>query len=94
MRVNLQSVFDGAFPNVKIKTVSKQVVNVHQTEIKLWESWGTCFCRGNQTDAVSSYTPMNPSHNVTLKDNSTWYYKKTGAIAALVWNNLTQGADA
>jgi hypothetical protein len=37
---------------------------------------------------------MNPSHNVTLKDNSTWYYKKTGAIAALVWNNLTQGADA
>jgi hypothetical protein len=28
--VNLQSVFDGAFTNMKIKTISKQVVDVHQ----------------------------------------------------------------
>jgi hypothetical protein len=93
--VNLQSVFDGAFPNMKIKTISKQVVDVHQRKIKLWEAWGTHFCRGNQMDVVTSYTPMNPrSCNVTLKDNLTWYYKKTSATMALVWYNLTQGADA
>jgi hypothetical protein len=93
--VNLQSVFDGAFSNMKIKTISKQVVDVHQRKIKLWEAWGTHFCRGNQMDVVTSYTPMNPrSCNVTLKDNLTWYYKKTSATMALVWYNLTQGADA
>ncbi len=32
--VNLQSVFDGAFTHVKIKTISKQVVDVHQRKIK------------------------------------------------------------
>jgi hypothetical protein len=37
---------------------------------------------------------MNPSCNVTLNDNSTWYYKKTSATMALVWYNLTQGAEA
>jgi hypothetical protein len=41
VRVNLQSVFDGAFPNVKIKKESKQVVDVHQREIKLWAAHGT-----------------------------------------------------
>jgi hypothetical protein len=93
--VNLQSVFHGAFPNVKIKTKSKQVVYAHQTKIKLWEAQGTRFCRGNQTDVVASFTPMNPRCNITtLKDNSTWYYKKTSATMALVWYNLTQGADA
>jgi hypothetical protein len=56
--VNLQSLFDGAFANMKIKTTSKQVVNAHQRKIKLWEAWGTCFCRGNQTDVVTNYTPM------------------------------------
>jgi hypothetical protein len=92
--VNLQSVFDGAFPNVKIKTISKQVVNAHQRKIKLWEARGTHFCRGNQMDVVASYTPTNPSCSITLKDNLTWYYKKTSATAALVWYNLTKGADA
>jgi hypothetical protein len=52
------------------------------------------FCRRNQKDVVAGYTTTNPSCNVTLKDNSTWYYKKTSATAALVWYNLTQGADA
>jgi hypothetical protein len=36
--VNLQSVFHGVFPNVKIKTISKWVVDVHQRKIKLWEA--------------------------------------------------------
>ncbi len=36
--VNLQSVFHGVFPNVKIKTISKRVVDVHQRKIKLWEA--------------------------------------------------------
>ncbi len=79
---------------MKIKTISKQVVDVHQRTIKLWEAQGTHFCRGNQMDVVASFTPMNPTCNITLKDNSTWYYKKTSATAALVWYNLTQGADA
>jgi hypothetical protein len=51
--VNLQSVFHGAFPNVKIKTISKQVVDAHQRNIKLWEACGTHFCMGNQTDVVA-----------------------------------------
>jgi hypothetical protein len=67
---------------VKIKTISKQVANVHQRKIKLWEARGTHFFRGYQMDIVTGYTPTNPSCNITLKDNSTLYYKKTSAIAA------------
>jgi hypothetical protein len=81
--VNLQSVFDGAFANVKIKTISKQVVNAHKRKIKLWEAMGTHFFRGYQMDIVTGYTPTNPSCNVTLKD--TLYYKKTSTITALLW---------
>ena len=92
--VNLQSIFDGAFTNVKIKTISKQVSEVHQRKIKLWEARGTHFFRGYQMDIVAGYTPTNPSCNITLKDNSTLYYKKTSTITALLWYNLTQGADA
>jgi hypothetical protein len=92
--VNLQSVFDGAFPNVKIKTISKQVVDAHKRKIKLWEARGMCFFRGYQMDIVAEYTPTNPSCNITLKDNLTLCYKKTSAIAALLWYNVTQGADA
>jgi hypothetical protein len=79
---------------VKIKTISKQVVDAHKRKIKLWEATGTHCFRGYQMDIVSGYTPTNPSCNVTLKDNSTLYYKKTSAIAALLWYNLTLGADA
>jgi hypothetical protein len=87
--VNLQSIFDGAFANVKIKTISKQVSEVHQRKIKLWEARGTHFFRGYQMDNVAGYTPMNPNCNVTLKDNSTpLYSKKTSTIAALLWYNL------
>jgi hypothetical protein len=92
--VNLQSIFDGAFASMKIKTVSKQVSEVHQRKIKLWEARGMHFFRGYQMDIVAGYTPMNPSCNVTLKDNSTLFYKKTSTIVALLWYNLTQGADA
>jgi hypothetical protein len=92
--VNLQSIFDGAFTNVKIKTISKQVSKAHQRKIKLWEARGTHFFRGYQMDIFTGYTPTNPSCNITLKDNSTLYYKKTSTIAALLWYNLTQGADA
>jgi hypothetical protein len=92
--VNLQSVFDGAFANVKIKTISKQVVNAQQRKIKLWEARGMRFCRGYQMDIVAGYTPTNPSCNITLKDNSTLHYKKSSTIVALLWYNLTQGADA
>jgi hypothetical protein len=92
--VNLQSVFDGAFANVNIKTISKQVVDVHKRKIKLWEAMGMCFFRGYQMDIVAGYTPMKPSCIITLKDNLTLYYKKTSTIAALLWYNITQGADA
>jgi hypothetical protein len=92
--VNLQLIFDGAFANVKIKTISKQVSEAHQRKAKLWEARHTHFFRGYQMDIVTGYTPMNPSCNVTLKDNSTLYYKKTSTIMALLWYNLTQGADA
>jgi hypothetical protein len=79
---------------MKIKTVSKQVVNVHQKRIKLWETWGTQFFRENLMDIISGSPLMNPSCNVILRDNLTWYCKKTGATMALVWYYLTQGADA
>jgi hypothetical protein len=55
--VNLQSVFDGAFANVKIKSISKQVVDAHQRKIKLWVARSTHFCRGYQMDIVAGYTP-------------------------------------
>jgi hypothetical protein len=54
--VNLQSVSDGSFPNVKIKTVSKQVVDAHQRMIKLWEAWGTCSA-GEMKWTLSPSTP-------------------------------------
>jgi hypothetical protein len=93
--VKLQSVFDGAFPNMKIITISKQVVDVHQRKIKLGEAWGMQFCRGNPMDVVSGFILTNPRCNITLKDNSTWYYKKSRATgASLVWYKLNQGADA
>jgi hypothetical protein len=79
---------------VKIKTIRKQGSEAHQRKIKLWEARGTHFFRGYQMDIVAGYIPMNPSCNVTLKDNSTLYYKKTSAIAALLCYNLTQWADA
>ncbi len=44
-------------------------------------------------DVVSSYTLTNPRCNIKLKDNSTWYYKKTGATVALLWYNQTKGTD-
>jgi hypothetical protein len=83
-----------AFANVTIKTISKQVVDANKRKIKLWEAMGMHFFRGYQMDIVAGYTPTNPSCKVTLKDNSTLYYKKTSAIAALLWYNVTQGADA
>jgi hypothetical protein len=92
--VNLQLIFDGAFADMKIKTISTQVVKAHQRKIELWEARGMRFFRGYQMDIVADYTPLNPSCNITLKDKSTLYYKKTSAIAALLWYNLTQGADA
>jgi hypothetical protein len=79
---------------VKIKTISKQVSEAHQRKIKLWEARVMHFFRGYQMNIVTGYTPTNPSCNITLKDNSTLYYKKTSAIAALLWCNLTQRADA
>jgi hypothetical protein len=45
-------------------------------------------------DFFSRFTMANPSCDVTLKDNFTSSYKKTGATMALVWYNLTLGADA
>jgi hypothetical protein len=65
VRLNLQSVFNGAFPNIDINRVSKQVFDMHQREIQLWEACGMQFCIGNQMDVVSSYTPMNPSCNIS-----------------------------
>jgi hypothetical protein len=56
--VNLQSVFDGAFANMKIKTISKQVVDAHQRKIKLWEARGTHFFRRYQMDIDTGYTPQ------------------------------------
>jgi hypothetical protein len=92
--VNLQSIFDGAFANVKIKTISKQVVDAHQRKIELWEARGMHFFRGYQMDIFAGYTPTIPSCNITLKDNSTLYFRKTSTITALLWYNLTHGADA
>jgi hypothetical protein len=79
---------------VKIKTISKQVVDEHKRKIKLWEAMGMHFFRGYQMDIVAGYTPMNPSCNITFKDNLTLHYKKTSTIVALLWYNITQGADA
>ena len=42
---------------------------------------------------LPGYTPMMPKNHLTLDDHSTWYYNRMGAIAALMWYNLTAKAD-
>jgi hypothetical protein len=51
-------------------------LQLSKRKIKLWEAHCMHFCMGKLTDIVASYTPTNPSCNVTLKDNLTWYYKR------------------
>ncbi len=94
VKVQLWSVFHCAFLDVKIKTKSTQVVDGHQRMMKVWGAWGTQFSDGNSMDLVSAFTHTNPRFNITLEDNSTWYHNKPSATAALIWYNLTQGADA
>jgi hypothetical protein len=61
------SVFDGAFPNIKIITIITEEVDGHQRIIKLWEAWGMQFSNGNSMDLVSAFTHTNLRCNITLK---------------------------
>ena len=90
---DLKSVFEGAFPNVKIKTVSRTVIGHKKRHIKFWQASATRIHKGEKIDMFSGYSSTQPSKNVQLDDYSTWYYQKADAITALMWFNLTEESN-
>jgi hypothetical protein len=91
--IDLQSVFDTAFPNVKIKPIKRGVFVDNKKQIKVWQATAIQVHQGRQTKLFPDYTPMMPKSNLTMDDHSMWYYNNNGAITVLMWYNLTAMAD-
>ena len=91
--IDLKSVFETAFPNVKVKAIERVIVGRNKKQIKVWQATAVRVNRGEQMTLLPGYSPTMPKSNLTLEDHSTWYYKKTVAITALMWYNLTAKAD-
>jgi hypothetical protein len=91
--IDLQSVFDTAFPNVKIKPIKRGVFIDNKKQIKVWQATAIQVHQGRQTKLFPGYTPTMPKSNLTMDDHSMWYYNKNGAITVLMWYNLTAMAN-
>jgi hypothetical protein len=91
--INLKSIFDTAFPNVKIRPISRVICGGNKKQIKVWQATGTRVNRGEKIMLYPGHTPMMPKSYLTLKDHSTWYYNKAMAVGALMWYNLTTEAN-
>jgi hypothetical protein len=91
--IDLQSVFDTAFPNVKIKPIKRGVFVDNKKQIKVRQATVIQVHQGKQTKLFPGYTPMMPKSNLTMDDHSMWYYNKNGAITVLIWYNLTATAN-
>jgi hypothetical protein len=91
--IDLRSVFDTAFPNVKIKAIDRVILGRNKKQIKVWQATAIRVNRGEQMMLLAGYSPTMPRSNLSLEDHSTWYYKKMVAITALMWYNLTAKAD-
>jgi hypothetical protein len=87
------SVFDTAFPNVKIKAIDRVISGRNKKQIKVWQATAVQIHRGEKMMLLPGFSPTMPKSNRTLDDHSTWYYKKTGAITGLMWYNLTTKTD-
>jgi len=92
--VNLHATLDQAFDKVEIRCSTRKVLVANGKQIKVWRASGTCVFRGRRIDLPSAETRTQPSSTVKLPDQSTWYYKKSSALAALIWYNLIEGTDA
>jgi hypothetical protein len=91
--IDLQSIFDTAFPNVKIRPISRVIRGGNKKTIKIWQATGTRVNRGEKMMLYPGHMPMMPKSYLTLKDHSTWYYNKAMAVKALMWYNLTTEAN-
>ena len=91
--IDLKSVFATAFPNVKIKAIERVILGRNKKQMKVWQATAVQVHRGEQMMLLPGYSPTMPKSNLTLEDHSTWYYKKAGAITALMWYNLTTKTD-
>jgi hypothetical protein len=91
--IDLRSVFDTTFPNVKIKAIDRVILGRNKKQIKVWQATAIRVNMGEQMMLLLGYSPTMPKSNLSLEDHSTWYYKKMVAITALLWYNLTAKAD-
>jgi hypothetical protein len=91
--INLKSIFDTAFPNVKIRPISRVIRGGNKKPIKVWQATGTRVNRGEKMMLYPGHMPTMPKSYLTLKDHSTWYYNKAMAVGALMWYNLTTEAN-
>ena len=91
--IDLKSIFDTAFPNVKIRPISRVIRGGNKKPIKIWQATGTRVNRGEKMMLYPGHTPTMPKSYLTLEDHSTWYYNKAMAVGALMWYNLTTEAN-
>jgi hypothetical protein len=92
--INLKSIFNTAFPNVKIRPISRVIRGGNKKPIKVWQATGTRVNRGEKMMLYPGHMPrMMPKSYLILKDHSTWYYNKAVAVGALMWYNLTTEAN-
>jgi hypothetical protein len=91
--IDLKSIFDTAFPNVKIRPISRVIHGGNKKPIKVWQATGTRVNRGEKMMLYPGHMPTMPKSYLTLKDHSTWYYNKDMAVGALMWYNLTTEAN-
>jgi hypothetical protein len=89
--IDIKSIFDTAFPNVKIRPISR-VIRVGNKKYKIWQATGTRVNRGEKMTLYPGQTPTMPKRYLTLEDHSTWYYKAV-AVGAFMWYNLTTEAN-
>ncbi len=91
--IDLKSIFDTAFPNVKIRPISRVIHVGNKKPIKIWQATGTRVNRGEKMMLYPGHMPTMPKSYLTLEDHSTWYYNKAVAVGALMWYNLTTVAN-
>jgi hypothetical protein len=69
--IDLQSVFNTAFPNVKIKPIGRVILGRNKKQIKVWQATVIWVHRGEQMMLLPGYTPTMPKNHLTLDDHST-----------------------
>jgi hypothetical protein len=65
--IDLKSIFDTAFPNVKIRPISRVIHGGNKKPIKIWQATGTRVNRGEKMRLYPGHTPTMPKSYLTLK---------------------------